>query len=704
MAPIDPQPISARRALTPEVMVSYSSLDRPQVLQLVKRLRSAGVAAWIDQGGIDGAQRWGEEIVNAIDACKTVILMISRTAMESENIAKEIALAWENGKKFLPLCLEDAKIPRSMQYQLAGIQQIKLYEGDPETKFIAVLRSLARLGIYVSPYYMALIHADAGDSEQAFEFLKRAHYERTPGLARLKTEPRFQSLRSDPSYSDLVAKIEALPLQPEDSTTDIPLVFPKPLTQIAGPEPWWKRLVWPDITNDVTARQAAAQGVFASAAIAAMGLLFMFFASAQTAMYGLGWNSLVSIIAFIPIGIGCQKMGRLAAGFGLGVCALGTVNQLNILSALHNAYVAYQQIPVQYRNPTQRGVTGPYIFAWISFLISAASVLAFTNAMRGTLAYNQMVTTRQARDKQSALDSSELSALRSRLFGWFGNSRRALASMQAKAQAAVVARTTSVSIDSRQRTPVIMRSTEPQALEKVAELPRLRTIPHPAPIPFPAPQPEPAPALPETFRNLIGVGPGLIQWKRGLAFILANLAAGLTYIGVRMATSTTRIDFPGVYWQLAFVERIGVALAALAAFRYIRNKWFAAAVAAVAGEILALPAYAQLPKFLWADLVYREQFQQFVLLPMLASFFLLIALAIAVPRVQPLPLALWLGAMSAEVLTPVVGNALRVFGAGQTPDKLLAGTSVVFAVLRSVVFASVFWALLQLTPRLQKQR
>jgi hypothetical protein len=275
------------------------------------------------------------------------------------------------------------------------------------------------------------------------------------------------------------------------------------------------------------------------------------------------------------------------------------VNQLTILSALHNAYVPYHQIPVPYRNPTQQGLTGPYIFAWISFLISVAFVLAFTNAMRGTLAYNQMVTTRQARDKQSALDSSELSALRSRLFGWFGNSRRALASMQAKAQAAVVARTTSVSIDSRQPAPVTMTSTEPQVLEKVAELPRLRAVPPPATIPFPAPQPEPARALPETFRNLIGVGPGPIQWKRGLAFILANLAAGLTYIGVRMATSTTRIDFPGVYWQLAFVERIGVAVAALAAFRYIRNKWFAAAAAAMAGEILALPAYAQLPNFLW---------------------------------------------------------------------------------------------------------
>jgi TIR domain len=135
---------ATNRGLGPDVMVSYSSHDRAQVMQFVQRLRAAGVAAWIDQGGIDGAQKWGEEIVNAIDACKTVILMISATSMQSENINKEVMLDWENGKHFLPLCLEDAKIPKSMQYQLAGIQQIKLYEGDPEAKFVSVLpQSLA---------------------------------------------------------------------------------------------------------------------------------------------------------------------------------------------------------------------------------------------------------------------------------------------------------------------------------------------------------------------------------------------------------------------------------------------------------------------------------------------------------------------------------------------------------------------------------
>jgi hypothetical protein len=120
------QQIRATGHVTIDVMVSYSSKNRTEVMRWVHRLRSAGVAVWIDQGGIDGAQRWGEEIVNAIDSCKTVLLMISRTSMESENIMKEVSLAWESGKKFLPLRLEEAKIPKSMQYQLAGIQHINL--------------------------------------------------------------------------------------------------------------------------------------------------------------------------------------------------------------------------------------------------------------------------------------------------------------------------------------------------------------------------------------------------------------------------------------------------------------------------------------------------------------------------------------------------------------------------------------------------
>src|ERR1700733_2848552 len=111
MSTMDSQEIIATgRALRPEVMISYSSQERAQVLVIVQKLRAAGVAVWIDHGGIDGAQRWGEEIVNAIEDCKIVLLMVSRSSMRSENIAKEVSIASDGGKRLLPLYLEEAEI------------------------------------------------------------------------------------------------------------------------------------------------------------------------------------------------------------------------------------------------------------------------------------------------------------------------------------------------------------------------------------------------------------------------------------------------------------------------------------------------------------------------------------------------------------------------------------------------------------------
>ena len=38
-----------------EVFISYASEDRLRILDLVERLRGAGVSVWIDQMGIEGA-------------------------------------------------------------------------------------------------------------------------------------------------------------------------------------------------------------------------------------------------------------------------------------------------------------------------------------------------------------------------------------------------------------------------------------------------------------------------------------------------------------------------------------------------------------------------------------------------------------------------------------------------------------------------
>ena len=60
---------------------------------------------------------------------------------------------------------------------------------------------------YVSPYQIAVVYAGLGEKEQALEWLYKAYEGRAQGLAWLKVDIRFQSLRSDPRFTDLVRRI-----------------------------------------------------------------------------------------------------------------------------------------------------------------------------------------------------------------------------------------------------------------------------------------------------------------------------------------------------------------------------------------------------------------------------------------------------------------------------------------------------------------
>jgi hypothetical protein len=48
-----------------------------------------------------------------------------------------------------------------------------------------------------------------GDKEKAFDFLEQAYLQRSGSLVLLKIDQRFESIRSDPRYKQLVEKIAA---------------------------------------------------------------------------------------------------------------------------------------------------------------------------------------------------------------------------------------------------------------------------------------------------------------------------------------------------------------------------------------------------------------------------------------------------------------------------------------------------------------
>jgi serine/threonine protein kinase/Flp pilus assembly protein TadD len=64
---------------------------------------------------------------------------------------------------------------------------------------------------YVSPLDFVFIYTGLGDKEQAFIYLEKAYQERSTWLMWIKVDPRFDALRSDPRFADLLRRMNLAP-------------------------------------------------------------------------------------------------------------------------------------------------------------------------------------------------------------------------------------------------------------------------------------------------------------------------------------------------------------------------------------------------------------------------------------------------------------------------------------------------------------
>jgi TolB-like protein/Tfp pilus assembly protein PilF len=76
-----------------------------------------------------------------------------------------------------------------------------------------IIEELIQLSLqrYVSPYSIATIYAGMGDKDKAFEWLEKAYEEHADFLAYFKVDPRYEGLRSDPRYENIIRKIGLTP-------------------------------------------------------------------------------------------------------------------------------------------------------------------------------------------------------------------------------------------------------------------------------------------------------------------------------------------------------------------------------------------------------------------------------------------------------------------------------------------------------------
>jgi len=93
------------------IFFSYSRADQKFVLELAKKLRGIGADIWIDQLDIEAGRNWDKSVESALESSDSVLVVMSKTSVESVNVMDEVSIAIEEGKKVIPLLYEECKRP-----------------------------------------------------------------------------------------------------------------------------------------------------------------------------------------------------------------------------------------------------------------------------------------------------------------------------------------------------------------------------------------------------------------------------------------------------------------------------------------------------------------------------------------------------------------------------------------------------------------
>jgi hypothetical protein len=112
-----------------DVFISYGSSDMALAREIRGHLESGGYVCWMAPDDVAGPKSWAEQIVDAIAACKVMLVLVSSVSNASSHVSKEVDLAIEHGKAVLPVRIEDVVPSGALRYLLALAQWIDAFPG-----------------------------------------------------------------------------------------------------------------------------------------------------------------------------------------------------------------------------------------------------------------------------------------------------------------------------------------------------------------------------------------------------------------------------------------------------------------------------------------------------------------------------------------------------------------------------------------------
>jgi TolB-like protein/cytochrome c-type biogenesis protein CcmH/NrfG len=128
---------TAAAALNPgnAVFISYASQDTAVADALCEALERAGLACWIAPRNVVPGDFYADAIVQAINACQVLVLVLSESSITSPHVVREVERASAKKRPVISFRIDLAPLPPGLEYFLSASHWLDASAGGAERAF-----------------------------------------------------------------------------------------------------------------------------------------------------------------------------------------------------------------------------------------------------------------------------------------------------------------------------------------------------------------------------------------------------------------------------------------------------------------------------------------------------------------------------------------------------------------------------------------
>ena len=152
--------------MTHSVFISYATDDAPSATSIRDGLEAVGLLCWMAPRDIAPGADYAEQIIDAIEACAVMVLVLSETSNRSQYVRNEVERAIAKRKTVIPVRIHNVQPSRALEFFVSNAQWIDAWQGPLETAIAALAVAIGKHAVERARHALAApsaVPATAGD-------------------------------------------------------------------------------------------------------------------------------------------------------------------------------------------------------------------------------------------------------------------------------------------------------------------------------------------------------------------------------------------------------------------------------------------------------------------------------------------------------------------------------------------------------------